>query len=104
MRQFKAFPVPLIDVAGEAALAQAMPLFRWMDRIVTGLNTPMRMRADFVAQVAGEHLRAETNPDEWGGFLKRNGKPVNFPAQPSLFIIHTHRTAENDRPGVTFKR
>src|SRR5580704_185161 len=60
-RQIETFPVPLVDVIGEPAVADAMPLFGRMDRVIADFDAPLRMRADAVTEMARQHLGAETN-------------------------------------------
>ena len=100
-RQIETFPVPLIDVVGEQAVADAMPPFGRLDPVIAHFDVPVRMRADALTEMARQHLRAETNAEERRVFLKWDLDPVYFAAQPCGFIIDAHRTAENDRPGVT---
>ena len=99
-RQIETFPVPLVDVIGEPAVADAMPLFGRLDGVIAHFDAPLRMPADAVTEMARQHLRAETNANEWRVFLKRNPDPVYFAAYPRVFVIDAHRTAENDRAGV----
>jgi hypothetical protein len=102
-RQIETFPVPLIDVIGEPAVANAMPLFGRLDRVIAHFDPPVRMRTDAVTEMARQHLRAETNAEERRVFLKRDPDPVYFTAQPGVFVVDAHGTAENDRAGVAPK-
>ncbi len=77
-----------------------MPLFGRMDGVIAHFDAPVRMRADAAAEMAREHLRAETNAEERRVFLKRDPDPVYFAAQPGVFVVDAHRTAENNRAGV----
>ena len=99
-RKIETFPVPLVHVVGKPAVANAMPLFGRMNGVIAHFDAPMRMRADTVTEMARQHLGAETNAEKRRVFLKRDPDPVYFAAQPSLFVIDAHRTAENDRAGV----
>jgi hypothetical protein len=104
VRQVEAFPVPLIDVAGELALAKAMPVLCWADRIIADLHLPVRMRTHAMAKMACEHLRAETNPNKGNPLFEGDADPVYFAAQPSVFVIHAHGAAEDDHAGIAFER
>lgn len=98
--QIETFPVPLVDVIGEPAVADAIPLFGRLDRVIAHFNQPMRMRADALTEMARQHLAAETNAKERQVFLERDPDPVYFAAHPGVFVVDAHRTAENDRAGV----
>ncbi len=104
MRQFKTFPVPMVDMPRKWALAKPLPLFRWTDRIIADLHAPRGMRLDTLAEVAGEHLRAKANADERDTLFERDRDPVDFAAQPSIVIVDAHRTAKNDRAGIAAER
>ena len=99
--QIEPFTVPLVDVSGEPAVADAMPPFGRLDPVIAHFDAPVRMGADALTEMARQHLRAETNAEERRVFLKWDLDPVYFAAQPCGFIIDAHRTAENDRAGVT---
>ena len=100
LRQIKTFPMPLIDVVGERAFADAMPVFRRMDGIIANFHTALRVAADAVTEMAREHLGAKTNAKKRRVFLEWNSDPVYFAAQPGVFVVHAHRTAENDHTGI----
>ena len=78
-----------------------MPVFSRMDWVIAHFDPPSRMWADAVAEMARQHLSAETNAKERRVFLKRNPNPVYFAAQPRVFVVDAHRTAENNRAGIT---
>jgi hypothetical protein len=59
------------------------------------------MPADTLAEMARQHLGAETNAKERRLFLKRDPDPVYFAAQPGVFVVDAHRPAEYNRAGVT---
>ena len=99
--QLEAFSVPLINMVREAAIANAMPVFGWLDTVVPDFHAPLRMRADAMTEVAREHLGPETNSQKWRAFLKRNPDPVDLAAYPGVSVIDAHGTAEHDHPGVT---
>jgi len=73
-RQIETFPVPLVDVIGEPAVADAMPIFGRLDGVVADFDAPLRMRADAVTEVARQHLGAETNAKESVSSL--SGTPI----------------------------
>jgi hypothetical protein len=103
-RQIETFPVPLVDVIRELAIADAMPVFRRMDRVIAHFHTPLRVRPDAVTKMAGKHLGAKTNAQKGRVFLKRDPDPVNFPAQPGIFVVDAHGPAENDHASVASER
>jgi len=102
--QIKTFTVPLVDVVREPAIADAMAMFRWMDRVIADFHTPLRVGTDAVAEMAGEHLGAKTNAKKRRVFPKRDPDPVYFLAQPGVFVVDAHWTAENDHAGITSER
>jgi hypothetical protein len=104
MGQFKTFPVPVVDVARERALAKPMPPFRWTDRIIADLHAPFWMRLDTLAEVAGEHLCAKANANKRDTLFERHPDPFDFAAQPSVVVIDAHRTAKNDCAGIAGQR
>ncbi len=63
-RQIKTFPVPL-DVIGESAVADAMPVFGRLDRVIAHFDAPARMRADAVAEMA-RRIKPDFRGDEPG--------------------------------------
>jgi hypothetical protein len=99
-RQIETFPVPLVHVTGEPAIADAMTVFRRLDRIVADFYSPLRVWADAVTEMAREHLGAKTNAKEGGVFLKWNPDPVYFAVQPGVFVVGAHWAAENNHAGV----
>lgn len=102
-RQIEAFTVPLIDMAGKAARAKLMPMFRGIDGIIADLDASLRMRANAVAKMAGQHLGAEANAEKGFAFFEGNADPVDFAAYPGLLVIDTHRTAKDNDAGMVFQ-
>jgi hypothetical protein len=102
--QIKTFPVPLVHVVRESAIAEAMPMFRRMDGVIADFHTSLRVRTDPVAKMASEHLGAKTNAKKGRVFFKREPDPVYFLAQPGIIVVDAHRTAEDNHAGIASER
>ena len=59
--QIETLAVPLVDPVGEAAIADAMAMLGRVDRVITDLDPPLRMRPNAMAKMAGKHLRAKAD-------------------------------------------
>jgi hypothetical protein len=62
------------------------------------------MGPDAVTEMAREHLGAKTNAKEGRVFLERDPDPVYLAAQPGVFVVGAHWTAENDHADVACER
>ncbi len=62
------------------------------------------MRRDAGAELHGEHLGAQANPQKRPLLPERNGNPVDLPANVLVRIVGAHRAAENDRAGMVVQR
>ncbi len=78
--QIETFPVPLINMAGKPAIADAMSVLRRMDGVIADLHPPLRVGTDAVTKMASEHLRAQTNAEKRRVFLKGDSNPIYFVA------------------------
>ena len=72
--QLEAFAMPLIDVIGERAVADIMAIGSRPDRIIADFDLAFGMGIDAMAEVAGEHLGAET--DAKGGLSSQSGTSI----------------------------
>ena len=62
------------------------------------------MGPDAVTEMAREHLGAKTNAKEGRVFLERDPDPVYLAAQPGVFVVGAHWTAEHDHADVACER
>jgi hypothetical protein len=102
--QIEPFPVPLVDVVGEPAVADAVPVFRRMDRVIADLHSPLGVGTNAVTEMACEHLGTKTNAQKRRVFLQRDPDPVYLAAQPGVFVVDAHGTTKNDHTCVISKR
>src|ERR1700730_17362636 len=91
-------------MVGEPAIADAMPVFRRMDRVIADFHAPVRVGPNAATEMAREHLGAKTNAKEGRVFLERDPDSVYFTAQPGVFVGGAHWTTEHDHADVACER
>ncbi len=92
--QTEALPVPVIDMFRPGA--EIKPGSSRPDRIIADLDAAFRMRPDLSAKLFGQHLGTETDAEEWLVLAEWRGDPVDFPADPVVGVVGTHRSAKYD--------
>ncbi len=74
------------------------------DRVIADLGTAFRVRRDACAELHGQHLRAEADPEKRTVLAQRHGDPVDFAADIVVGIVGAHRSAENHSTGMVVQR
>src|SRR5690606_31374533 len=92
----------LIDMIGPVEELRA--LRRRPQRVVTDLHEPLGMYVDLRAELACEHLCAETDAEERLVFSERHFDPVRLRTHIVVGVVCAHRPAEDDDAGVLFER
>lgn len=98
--EFETLAMPLIDLAREGAVAEAVPMLRRLDRVIADFHAALRVRSDAATEMTCQHLGAEADAEQRLFLPERNPEPVHLAAQPGVFVVRAHRAAEDDDPGV----
>jgi hypothetical protein len=101
--QVEPFAMPLVDSGRESARTDLMALFGRIDWMIANLDPPLRMRANAVAEMPGQHLRAQADAEEGFFFLQRNFDPIDFAPDPIVLVVCAHRAAEDHGADVAIE-
>ncbi|GCC43755.1 hypothetical protein chiPu_0027705 [Chiloscyllium punctatum] len=101
--QSKALAMPMID-ARRPVRAKGAARVRRTDRVVTDLDTALRMRRDARAELPRQHLRTEADAEERTLLAQRNGNPVDLAPDIVVGIVGAHRAAADHRAGMHLER
>src|SRR6516225_10660441 len=94
--------MPVVDVI-RPVRTNLQPGRRGMDRIIADLRATLRMRRNTGAKLLCQHLRAETDTEEWTLLGERHGDPVDLAANELIAVVGAHRAAENHGAGVVLQ-
>src|SRR6516165_7171251 len=86
--------MPVVDVI-RPVRTNLQPGRRGMDRIIADLRATLRMRRNAGAKLLCQHLRAETDAEEWTLLGERDGDPVDLAANEFIAVVRAHRAAED---------
>src|SRR6202166_565213 len=101
--KFKSLAVPVVDMIGPVR-ADLEPRARGADRVISDLRTALPMRRNPGAELHGEHLRPQANPQKRPLLPERDGDPVDLLTDEIVGIVRAHRAAENHRAGMAIQR
>ena len=102
--QVEALAVPLIDRARHLAAERGVAGGGRLDVVIADLGRAAGLVEHAVAEVARQHLAAETHAEKRLLLFQWNADPVGLARHPLVGIIGAHRTAENDGAGVVRHR
>ena len=77
---------------------------RGADRVVPDLDAALRVRRHAGAELHGEHLGPEANPEEWPLLPERDTDPFDLPTNEIIAIVGAHGPAENHGARMSPKR
>ncbi len=97
-RQIEALAMPLILVGGP--VADRAPRRRRPHRIIADLGLALRMREHALAELLGQHLRAEADAEIRLALFERHADPVDLGLDEVVGIVGALRAAEDHRAGM----
>jgi len=94
-RQVKTFAVPLVD-AFRPLLDDGKAGGGGPDRVIANLGAALGMAKHLAAELAREHLRAETDAEIGLVLAQRHGGQIDLAPDEIVLIVGAHRAAEDD--------